>query len=78
MKSLTYDYLINLPSNEEEIKEFGSYTIYAGNTQTTNWGVVALFDVEYDDKTLYMSDWVESDGELNYKVEVAIDKINKI
>ena len=78
LKSLTYDYLINLPINEEEIKEFGSYTIYAGNTQTTNWGVVAMFDIEYNDKTLYMSDWVESDGELNYKVEVAIDKINKI
>jgi hypothetical protein len=40
--------------------------------------VVALFDVEYNDRTLYMSDWVESDGELNYKVEVAIEKINKV
>ena len=47
------------------IEDIGDYTIYVDNTKTIKWGKVGLVDIEYKDKTLYMSDWIESDEELN-------------
>ena len=58
------------------IEDIGDYTIYVDNTKTIKWGKVGLVDIEYKDKTLYMSDWIESDEELNYKIEKAIEKVN--
>jgi hypothetical protein len=63
---------------ENTLEEFGPYSVDAGYTKTIKWGTVGLFNVEYKDRTIYMSDWIESDEELNYKVKKAIERINSI
>ena len=79
---MAIDYLNGLTMKsllkENTLEEFGPYSISAGYTKTIKWGTVGLFDVEYKDRTLYMSDWIESEEELKYKVDKAITKINTL
>ena len=79
---MAIDYLKNLTMEsllkENTLEDFGPYSISAGYTKTIKWGTVGLFDVEYKDRTVYMSDWIESEEELKYKVDKAITKINML
>ena len=81
-KKMAIDYLNNLTMEsllkENTLEDFGPYSISAGYTKTIKWGTVGLFDVEYKDRTVYISDWIESEEELKYKVDKAITKINTL
>lgn len=74
LNSLTMESLLK----ENTLEDFGPYSISAGYIKTIKWGTVGLFDVEYKDRTLYISDWIESEEELKYKVDKAITKINTL